>query len=126
VAKYARKMGKPVLRVPTRTLERLQAYPWPGNVRELENVIERAMILSSGVVLEVDDLLDPQAASPGQLTSLSLEEAERNHVCAVLEETGWQIEGPNGAARRLEINPSTLRSRMRKLGLERPRPAPRR
>jgi formate hydrogenlyase transcriptional activator len=121
VAKYAKKLGKPAPSVPARTMERLRGYAWPGNIRELENVIERALILSPGQTLLIDDTLDTRAAAPLKSTCLTFQEAERNHVCAVLEETAWQIEGPGGAAQRLEINPSTLRSRMRKLGIERPR-----
>ena len=99
--------------------------PIPGRATsgKLENVIERALILSPGQTLLIDEMLDTRAAAPAKSSCLSLQEAERNHVCAVLEETDWQIEGPGGAAQRLAINPSTLRSRMRKLGIERPRPS---
>jgi DNA-binding NtrC family response regulator len=121
VAKHSKRLGKPSMSVPARSMERLRGYAWPGNVRELENVIERALILSPGATLELDELRDVPATGPSQGTCLTLQAAERNHVCAVLEETAWQIEGPGGAAQRLEINPSTLRSRMRRLGIERPR-----
>jgi len=122
VAKFAKRLGKPIASVPGRVMERLQAYPWPGNIRELENVIERAVILSPGTALQIDETLDTGAAGSHIPSAVTLEEAERNHVRAVLEDTGWQIEGPGGAAQRLDVNPSTLRSRMRKLGIERPRP----
>jgi chemotaxis protein methyltransferase CheR len=121
VAAYAKKLGKALPAVPTRLLERLQTYPWPGNVRELQNVIERALILSRDSELQVDDLPELRGTASVRTPALTLEEAERKHICAVLEETGWQVEGRGGAAQRLAINASTLRSRMRKLGIERPR-----
>ncbi|MGH7820483.1 MAG: helix-turn-helix domain-containing protein, partial [Candidatus Binatia bacterium] len=110
--------------------------PWPGNVRELENVIERAVILSAGEELEVPrEVLEPRGSSmparaaPGTATvpavvdearsARTLEEVERGHILAVLERTGWRIEGVDGAARVLRIHPSTLRSRMVKLGIRR-------
>jgi DNA-binding NtrC family response regulator len=122
VAKHAKKLGRSVSSVPERLMERLQAYPWPGNVRELENVVERALILSPGPELQIDELIDVRARPSVRAAALTLEEAERRHICAVLEETGWQVEGRGGAAQRLALNASTLRSRMRKLGIERPRP----
>ncbi len=133
IERYAAKIGRPVRRVADETLARLCAYPWPGNVRELENVIERALILSRGDVLEVaPELLPasavpfppaepaPPAAAPGG-RSASLREAERAHIVAMLERTGWKIEGDRGAAAALGLRPSTLRSRMQKLGITRTR-----
>src|SRR5262245_7429008 len=144
VARYAAKIGRRITRVPGDVMERLVAYPWPGNVRELENVIERAVILSRGPDLQVAPGALPTAAAPtarpapavhaaapveiarpqpdpghGDGEPLSLEETERKHILAVLVRTGWRIDGMSGAARLLEMNPSTLRSRMKKLGIRR-------
>jgi formate hydrogenlyase transcriptional activator len=95
-------------------------YPWPGNVRELENFIERAVILSPGKVLEVSAAdLKPAAKLTGG--SATLEEAERSHILNVLEETGWVIAGPQGAAALLGMKRTTLQSKMKKLGLRRQR-----
>jgi transcriptional regulator of acetoin/glycerol metabolism len=98
----------------------MQDYPWPGNVRELQNVIERAVINSSGPKLRLaDDLTGPaHKAMPNHLRTL--QDIEIDHITLVLEETGWRIEGPKGAAVILDINPSTLRTRMRKLGIKKP------
>jgi DNA-binding NtrC family response regulator len=125
IERYAAKIGRPVRRVSEATLARLCAHPWPGNVRELENVIERALILSRGDVLEVaPELLPAGAASvtaprvavvPRAEPSGSLQEAQRAHIVATLERTGWRIEGEQGAAAVLGLRPSTLRSRMQKL-----------
>ena len=97
----------------------LQDYPWPGNVRELESVIERAVILCPGPVLHLADKLEVFSIplSSGMRT---LEETERNQILKILSETRWRIEGKNGAAAILGLNPSTLRARMHKLGILRP------
>jgi PAS domain S-box-containing protein len=102
------------------TLRRLMAYPWPGNVRELQNVVERAAILATGPILEVDlDVLGPPGAEPAGKPSAVLEDVERNHILDVLRQTKWVIEGPRGAAAVLGLHPNTLRSRLKKLGLSR-------
>ena len=99
------------------------AYDWPGNVRELENVVERAAVLARGERLEVGEPLVAgpvgSAANSGTArpTLGALEVVERNHILSVLEQTQWAIEGERGAARILGLNPSTLRGRLRKLGL---------
>jgi transcriptional regulator with GAF, ATPase, and Fis domain len=124
--KYASRVGKRIQAVSPATVMRLSEYPWPGNVRELENVIERAVILSAGSVLEVGaELL--AAPSPAPVPSQtragsaaqSLAAVEREHVRSVLEQTGWVIEGPRGAAQILNLHPNTLRSRLKKMGLTR-------
>jgi formate hydrogenlyase transcriptional activator len=124
VKKFATSIGKLIERISAEALERLDAYDWPGNVRELENVIERAVILSPGPVLDIDpDVFVPRAmGSPSAVeeSSQALEEVERAHICKVLEETSWIIEGPKGAARVLGLHPNTLRSRLKKLGIARP------
>ena len=127
VDRFARQLGKRSLRVPPETLERLLAYDWPGNVRELQNVIERAAVLARGETLEIGaESLEPlstgSAAAPGA-SATSLQEVARQHVLSVLERCGWVIDGPEGAAQSLGLSPSTLRSRMKKLGLARPRAA---
>jgi formate hydrogenlyase transcriptional activator len=118
---YSRRMNKTIRTIPTQTMNALSSYHWPGNVRELQNVIERAVILSRGPVLNValGELKRPRPpASPA--VAGTLEEAEKKHILAVLEQTQWVVGGLNGAAARLGLNRSTLQFRMRKLGLTRP------
>jgi formate hydrogenlyase transcriptional activator len=123
--RFARRMGRRIEAIPPAVMEALVRYPWPGNIRELQNVIERAVILSPGPSLQVP-LGDLQpapsqarvpAAAPGTLA-----DAERDHILGVLRETGWVLGGPNGAAARLGMKRTTLQSRMKKLGISRPRP----
>jgi DNA-binding NtrC family response regulator len=118
-------------------MDALVAYDWPGNVRELENVLERALILSPGQTLRLDDPLRapgraaPAAAAPatasspgnGSASDHSFDAMAREHVGAVLERCAWRINGPGGAAEVLAVHPNTLRSRMRRLGLARPQPS---
>jgi len=99
-------------------MKKLQAYPWPGNIRELENVIERAVINSSGPKLRLADDLSRPVHQDMPKDLKSLEEIERDYITRVLEETQWRIDGPNGAALILDMNPSTLRSRLRKLEIK--------
>ncbi|MBT8401646.1 MAG: sigma 54-interacting transcriptional regulator [Rhodothermia bacterium] len=120
VQKYCRKLGKSVTRVPRTVMDALHVYDWPGNVRELENVIERAVILSSGDALSIEDSLGRRKSGKTATAPTSLEDVERQHIIKTLEETHWRVEGARGAAKRLDINPSTLRSRMRRLGIEKP------
>lgn len=123
VQQFARVMNRMIDSIPSETMNTLARYHWPGNIRELQNVIERAVILSTGPVLKValTDLkqrpADGQASPSAQGT---LEEAERKHILAALEETNWVVGGTSGAATRLGLNRSTLQFRMRKLGLTRP------
>jgi len=117
-------MGKAIERVPAPLMQRLIAYDWPGNIRELRNVIERAFILSNSTTLRLDDTFDaphvarPSVARSAPRTDRTLEEVERAHIVAVLEECRWQIRGRGRAAERLGLNPSTLYSRMKKLGIK--------
>ncbi len=132
VTRYAAKIGRPLSRIPKEVMQRLAAYAWPGNVRELENVIERAVILSPGS----DLLLGPEAlpvsaaanvaanetiSSPHNAPAnvLTLEQAERQYIITTLKQTQWRIDGPEGAAQLLGVPASTLRSRMKKLGIQR-------
>ena len=131
----ARKAGKPVQGIANGTLEAMMRYSWPGNVRELENLVERGVVLSSGPLLDVDEHLLRISAGDGAPPSNaaqerkapsevhadlnSLEEVERRHILAVLERTGWVLEGAHGAAALLDLTPSTARSRMKRLGIRR-------
>jgi chemotaxis protein methyltransferase CheR len=119
VDKITKRLGKSIKSIPTSVMNTLQDYQWPGNVRELENVLERAVINSSGPKLRlVDELKKPHKDfSPTQKT---LEEVERNHIVRVLEQTNWKVSGQNGAAEILGLNRSTLRARIRKLGIRQP------
>jgi formate hydrogenlyase transcriptional activator len=139
VQKFAKKHGKPVGLV-SETMRRLAGYNWPGNVRELQNVIEREVVLAQGNTLTLAPSLEfapplsdsrreeaperlkglPRAISNPQPASGSLADAERRHIESVLARTHWMIEGERGAARILNLHPSTLRSRMQKLGIKRP------
>lgn len=117
---YARKLGKTFETVPKGAMRALRAYPWPGNVRELEHVIERAVIISPGPVLRLVDQLECEAAPLEDDGPRRLEAVEREHILKVLNETRWRIEGRGGAAGLLGLNPSTLRFRIKRLGIERP------
>ncbi|MEI6313724.1 MAG: sigma 54-interacting transcriptional regulator [Syntrophus sp. (in: bacteria)] len=120
IERSSRKLGKQITSIQKETLKALQDYPWPGNVRELESIIERAVILCPGPVLQLADKLE---ISSHPLTSAmrTLEETERNQILKILSETRWHIEGKDGAAEILGLHPSTLRSRMNKLGIIRPK-----
>jgi len=121
LAKFNKKIGRKIETVASETLKALQEYHWPGNVRELESVIERAIITSRGNVLQVLDRFDSFRKSEEQEGGnvKALVELEHDHVLRVLQKVGWRIEGKNGAAVLLGLNPSTLRARMRKYGIVR-------
>jgi len=119
--KYSRRMGKRIDRLPRRLLDSMMHYPWPGNVRELEHFIERSVISSSGTTLSGADQQTWSLSSrliTGKTKNLAA--VERDHILHVLGLTNWKIEGPDGAAEILELHPSTLRFRLKKLGIERP------
>jgi len=119
--KYSAGLGKKIESVPQQLIEKLQAYHFPGNVRELENIIERAVILSTGTNLQIDvSYISPRQVAPEPEEPQTLEDVERSHITRTLAACNWRIEGPQGAAKRLGIHPSTLRSRMRKLNIDRP------
>ena len=139
LARSARKLGKRITRIAPESMELLVEHSWPGNVRDLQNAIERAVVLTSSDELAIDWELGPAteelpaaAAGPGPATGeasaitpagraplQSLEEIERQHIISVLRQTRGVIEGPNGAARLLNLKPSTTRFRIRKLGIQR-------
>ena len=118
VKRFNNTIGKNITRISKKTVKQLQSYSWPGNVRELENIIERAVIISTGSSLTVEPLHKPDFEESTQL--LPLTEYERRYIIKVLEKTYWRVDGAEGAARILDMHPETLRSRMRKLGIKRP------
>lgn len=118
--KNAQKMGKTIPSITQPTIQKLQSYSWPGNVRELENVIERALILSDGKTLPITEGLsewDHSTSDDSMQHEQTLEAIERQHIIRTLDSCQWKVEGPNGASTVLDIHPSTLRSRMKKLGI---------
>jgi PAS domain S-box-containing protein len=119
VERYSRKLRKQITSIQKETMKALQDYPWPGNVRELESIIERAVILCPGPVLQLADKLEISSPPPS-LAVKTLEETERNQILKTLSETRWRIEGKDGAAAILGLHPSTLRARMHKLKIIRP------
>lgn len=121
IERFSRKLGKQISSIPKETMKTLQDYPWPGNVRELESIIERAVILSRGPVLRLVDKLNISSPILSSVVR-TLEETERNQIMKILDETGWRIEGRDGAAAILGLHASTLRARMHKIGIARPEP----
>ena len=144
--RFANKFGRKIDSVQKETMDLLIEYPWPGNIRELQNIIERAVVLASGLVLSVDPAFLPRTPALGDLSHVSsakhpkadppiaensarsaetffpsLEHMERDHILAALNRTAGVIDGPKGAARILNLHPNTLRSRMSKLGIDRRR-----
>jgi len=121
VQQFARRLHKTIDTIASDTMQGLMRYAWPGNIRELQNVLERAVILSPGPVLQVPLAdLSPRATPARPTPYDTLAEAERAYILGVLEETGWVLGGPHGAAVRLGLKRSTLQFRLRKLGLTRP------
>jgi len=122
LAQLQRKLAKPLKGLTDETMVHLKRYSWPGNVRELQNVLERAAVLATGPIVALHDPLRPAAmpggTTPSEVAIPTLEEGEREHIRRALKETGGKVHGPGGAAQVLGINPSTLRSRMQKLGID--------
>jgi formate hydrogenlyase transcriptional activator len=116
VKEFSRIFGKQIETISSETMATLQRYPWPGNVRELRNVVERAMINTRSEELSIEL---PRPVRAGDKPSDLLADVEKEHVRKVLEITGWRIRGANGAADRLGLRPTTLETRMAKLGLSR-------
>jgi transcriptional regulator with GAF, ATPase, and Fis domain len=132
---FAQRMGKKLQPLTSESIKRLKAYSWPGNVRELQNVIERAVITSIDGKLNLDRALPDALLAPaagddlkttyrGVRTAKELEQFEKENLVQALESTGWRIAGKDGAAQLLGLKPSTLTSRMKALGIERPKLRP--
>ena len=138
VDRFSRQFSKRISGISQDSMELLSMYNWPGNIRELQNVVERAVVLSPGPILKLGPDLLPSASASlsvqavvptitsaaaqggnGHSQHASLEDVEKRHIVEVLKQTGWVIEGPRGAAKILSLHPNTLRSRMKKLGIER-------
>ena len=122
IQKHSARMGQRIQSIEPETLQQLVAYDWPGNIRELQNVIERALILTSGTELRIEpEVLIPVQPQLNVVEPRSgkLDSVQREHILAVLRSTKGVIEGDHGAAKQLGLHPNTLRSRMKKLGIER-------
>ncbi len=113
---FSKRLGKSVEVIPCENMAALQQYRWPGNIRELRNVVERAMIVATGRQLTIT-LPAPSAARRRNTT---LTDVTKEHIRSVLESAGWRVRGPGGAAERLGLRPTTLETRMARLGLSRP------
>ena len=121
VKKYSAKTGKNIKSIPAKTINLLKTYKWPGNIRELENIVERAIVLSSGTKLELAEelfKLHPHRFNQGEDSS-TLKGHEQSYILRILEECNWVISGKNGAAARLDVPTSTLRDKMKKYGIKR-------
>jgi formate hydrogenlyase transcriptional activator len=116
---HARRMKKQIEHISTETMSALVSYRWPGNIRELQNFIERSVILTSSNVLQPPLASLNSTAEAESLGAITLEDAERDHIRKILEQTRWVVSGPNGAAARLGMKRSTLYFRMQKLGISR-------
>jgi transcriptional regulator with GAF, ATPase, and Fis domain len=124
IDKHQHRLGRHIDKIPARAMAGLQQYDWPGNIRELENLIERALILSPGPVLQLDPHMPvtepaPTATAISAERQTDLDSVERDHIVGVLDQCDWKIQGTGNAAERLGLKPSTLRGRMKKLGIER-------
>jgi transcriptional regulator with GAF, ATPase, and Fis domain len=123
LSRFQATLGKRIDTIAKSSMEALVAYNWPGNIRELQNVIERSAILSSGDTLIVQEVLGDfgvRDREPANSLAQNLEDVERANILSALEESGWKVKGEGNAASRLGINPSTLRSRMKKLEIAKP------
>jgi chemotaxis protein methyltransferase CheR len=117
VNKISKRMGKTIEMIPTSVMNALQDYHWPGNVRELENVLERAVINSSGPKLRLVDELKMSLKDSGK-SKKTLEAVERDYIIQTLDQTHWKVGGRNSASEILGLDRSTLRARMRKLNIQ--------
>jgi formate hydrogenlyase transcriptional activator len=122
VGQFSRRMGKKIDRVSRQAMDQITRYSWPGNVRELANVLERAVILCDEGLLQRDHISLSGPVPTSAATISTLEEAEREHILKTLEKTNWVVGGPNGAAKLLGLNRTTLLARMKKLGIEKLNP----
>jgi transcriptional regulator with GAF, ATPase, and Fis domain len=122
---YSQKRGKKFSKIPDSEMESLLLYDWPGNVRELENIIERGTILNTGPLFRVPELGTGHPEFSHYDGNITLKENERRHILQTLKKTGWKVRGKGGAAEFLDLPPSTLAFRMKKLGIQRPKKASR-
>jgi PAS domain S-box-containing protein len=128
--RFTRRLGRPLVDIGPASLTHLMQYNWPGNIRELQNVVERAAVLARGPLVDIEDVLPSHVTvaatdtSRRALDSGTLEDVERTHIARVLSQCNWVIEGERGAASILGLNPSTLRFRMQKLGIRKPKLQP--
>ncbi|MCK5138194.1 MAG: sigma-54-dependent Fis family transcriptional regulator [Bacteroidales bacterium] len=120
IGKFNRLIGKRVEMIPVKAMDLLMSHDWPGNIRELENTIERAVIVSKGSKLELKDRFISGKDSADSGVFLTLQESEKEYIIKVLERTNWRVSGPKGAASILGMNPTTLESRLKKLGITKP------
>lgn len=119
VLKHGAKCGRKIEIIPQSTIRALQEYSWPGNIRELENIIERGLIISQGGRLNLGDCFNQKKIAHSQDDLVSMAEVERSHILKVLKMTGGRVSGENGAAKILGLNPQTLYSRIKRLGITR-------
>lgn len=117
---YSKKMGKNIEKIAKTEMNKLVEYSWPGNVRELANIVERGTILSQGPYFKVPELIVENLRFAEREVNHTLRDNERLYIMGALQKTGWRVRGAGGAAELLGIHPSTLESRMKKLGLQRP------
>lgn len=122
IARESKKYNKVFQQVSHADMQRLLDHDWPGNIRELSNVVERSVIIGEGTTIRFD-WWDAEASATGSYDN-RLERIERDHILAVMEKCNWKINGENGAAEMLDMNPNTLRSRMKRLGIKRPAAEP--
>jgi transcriptional regulator with GAF, ATPase, and Fis domain len=118
VKEFEKTMAKRIESISRKSMQALQSYPWPGNIRELRNVVEQAMIISQGKILHIRI---PDFQESIKSVDLKLEDVVRNHIVQVLENSGWRVKGKNGAAEMLGIKPTTLYSKITRLGIKRPK-----
>ena len=117
VREFSESMGKKIDTIPRKNMRAMQRYSWPGNVRELHNFIERSVILTKGSSLMIEI---PETEASESINNLTLAAVEEKHIIDVLKRTSWRVRGRHGAAELLGLNPTTLDSRIKKLGIQRP------
>ena len=116
VKEFEKTMAKRIESISRKSMQALQSYPWPGNIRELRNIVEQAMIICQGKILYIRI---PDFKESIKSIDLKLEDVVRNHIVQVLENSGWRVKGKNGAAELLGMKPTTLYSKMNRLGIKR-------
>ena len=121
VNEFSNRYDKKIKKVAQIALNKLMKYSWPGNIRELQNVLERAVLLCTSDTLKITEKLDSKNSDDfSNIVNMQLHDVEKAHIIKVLKQLNWKIEGENGAAIVLGLNPSTLRSKMQKMDIKRP------